>query len=274
VFDSHLAAAALGHITQIDTIDDLYRGNYEAHATVREVFTNFTVGLGVAEACDGEIVACDNTVWRVPADGHPRVAADDLGLAFVVVGHGGTPVHTHLSPGLAMADVLDPFDSGLVTAIRIDGSFTNVLLRSEHRQTPPYKPLPDVLSEEVRFEFQTWEGTLVGFRFPLQENGSTVPGVHLHGISHDNLSGGHCHSFTVVRATATLWRDDYEIKIPYPPVYQQKIAVIQRSGAPAQVREAERLADHYDVTALDQLHRAVMDDPYLTREENFTDTSR
>lgn len=227
MFDPALAAAAHGHITQIDTFTDLYRAHYESHTTVTETFTDFTVGLGVAEGCDGEIVAFDNTVWRVPADGYPVVANPDLGMPFAVVAQGGMPLEEPVPSGLAMSDVnalitevLSEADQSapaehLVAALRIDGVFTSVVLRSEHKQQEPYPPLAEVLSHEVKFEFDSWEGTLVGFRFPNEDNGITIPGLHLHGISAQRDSGGHCHKFVVAHARLTIWLDDVEVTLPH-----------------------------------------------------------
>lgn len=233
MFDPALAAAAHGHITQIDTFTDLYRAHYESHTTVAETFRDFTVGLGIAEACDGEIVAFDGQVWRVPADGYPVIAEATLGLPFAVVAQGGLPIDTPVPPGCTMEDittlVTDVITAGdltmpeehLVAAVRLDGVFTDVTLRSEHRQEPPYPPLPDVLSHEVRFEFATWEGSLVGFRFPDVQDGVVVPGLHLHGISSDRGSGGHCHTFTVAHATLTVWLDDVAVTLPHEGLAEQ-----------------------------------------------------
>jgi len=242
MFDPALAAAAHGHITQVDTFTDLYRAHYEAHTTVAETFRDFTLGLGVAEACDGEIVAFDGKAWRVPADGYPVSAEPSLGLPFAVVAQGGMPIDTPVPPGSTMDDittlVADVVTAGdlaqptehLVAAVRIDGVFTDVVLRSEHRQEPPYPPLPDVLSREVRFEFPAWEGTLVGFRFPDAQDGVVIPGLHLHGLSSDRNSGGHCHTFTVAHAILTVWLEDVVVTLPHEGLAEQVRARLGDNG--------------------------------------------
>jgi acetolactate decarboxylase len=73
-----------------------------------------------------------------------------------------------------------------------------------------------VLADEVRFAFPTWHGTLAGFRFPEDASGATVPGLHLHAISHDRTSGGHCHAAVVEDGTLTVWVDDVAIIVPGP----------------------------------------------------------
>ncbi|MDI1289491.1 MAG: acetolactate decarboxylase, partial [bacterium] len=70
--------------------------------------------------------------------------------------------------------------------------------------------LSDVLEHEVRFPFDSWAGTLVGFRFADVRDGVSIPGLHLHAISQDRRSGGHCHHATVRAAMLTAWLDDVD----------------------------------------------------------------
>lgn len=220
MLDARLLAAVRGHVVQVDTLRDLQDGHFDAVTTVGAALSGCTVGLGVAEAADGEIVAVDGEVWRVPADGVPRVAPAELGLPFAIAARGGRGVPLPVAAGSSMDDLgatidelLGEVDSSVpaVIAVRIDGTFTDVLLRSEPRQSKPYRLLSDVLDHEVRFAFDEWRGSLVGFRFIGMHEGDTVPGLHLHAISADRRSGGHCHRATVRAAEMTAWLDDVEL---------------------------------------------------------------
>ena len=230
MFDSALVAAvrrrhtSTGHIVQVDYFRDLYSGHYEAHTTVAETFTGSVLGLGVAAELDGEIASLDGVTWQIRDDGIPILAAPDVGMPFAIAAFGGVALTDELHPGDDFAPITTRIDAALsstdphaVAAVRIDGSFTDVLLRSEPRQTPPFDPLPTVLDHEVRFAFPTWSGTLMGFRFPDVDDGEIVPGLHLHAISADRSSGGHCHTATVQQATITIWFDDLQIQVPEHP---------------------------------------------------------
>lgn len=247
MFDAALAAAvhrgagisadpSVGHIRQTEALSDMFAGHFEAATTVGEAFeavlregvpnkgSRGALGVGVAEAADGEIVAFDGNVWRIPADGRPVPAEATLGLPFVVVAEGGEPVRQALGAGLGFIEItahidallreLDKHQEHLVAAVRIDGVFRDVLLRSEPRQTPPYPTLIEVLEHETSFAFDHWRGTLVGFRFPDVNDGIVIPGLHLHGISEDRASGGHCHHGTVIEATLSVWVDDVDVRVP------------------------------------------------------------
>ena len=59
------------------------------------------------------------------------------------------------------------------------------------RQSPPYRPLTEVVAEQSVFELTGVSGTMVGFRFPSYAEGIEVGGYHLHFISEDRSRGGH-----------------------------------------------------------------------------------
>jgi acetolactate decarboxylase len=237
MFDPALAAAVhrtgsgsagRGHIHQTEVLSDLFAGHFEAVTTVSEAFGQTLLGLGVAEAADGEVVAFDGEVWRIPADGRPVIAEPSLGLPFAIAADGGEHLIEELPTGLDFAGITDHIDTTLrgldvhhdhlVAAIRIDGTFCDVLMRSEPRQSPPYPLLSAVLEHEAQFAFATWSGTLVGFRFPDVNDGIVIPGLHLHGVSCDRSSGGHCHHATIMSATMRIWVDDVDVRIPYPHI--------------------------------------------------------
>lgn len=224
MLDDGLLAAVRGHVTQVETFHDLDVGHLEAVTTVGAVFDGCLLGLGVAEAADGEIVALDGQVWRIPSDGIPVPAPAGLGLPFAVAATGGSSISAPLLDGADMAAItvaIDEIramaDGAPVVAVRIEGAFTDVLLRSEPRQERPYQDLSHVLDHEVRFAFDTWAGTLVGFRFPDTRDDISIPGLHLHAIAADRGSGGHCHHVTVRAATLTAWTDDVTFVLPLTP---------------------------------------------------------
>ena len=83
-------------------------------------------------------------------------------------------------------------DPTLVQAVRIDGRFSRLKVRSVPAQTPPYRPLNDIVPrEQTVFDLTEAVGTLVGFRFPSDLAGANVAGWHLHFIAADRRTGGH-----------------------------------------------------------------------------------
>lgn len=292
MFDPHIIRASHGHVHQVDVLTDLLHGHYDSVTTVGEVFPNSVVGLGVAQYLDGEIVSINGETWRIPASGVPEIAGPTLGLPFAVSASGGTPLTFELAPGATYADiaqfieqVIDESMGGtsdsrhMIAAIRIDGQFTDVLLRSEHRQQPPFVHLDQALREEVQFPFEAWQGTLVGFAYPQADefggDGVIIPGLHLHAISQDRSSGGHVHHVTIAQATASIWLDDCVIDIPRSRVSHalDLLHQVRDHGAPKQRDQAAALLGHLSspqATASDfaqaiALHDAFLHDPYLDK---------
>jgi acetolactate decarboxylase len=89
--------------------------------------------------------------------------------------------------------------------VRIDGRFTRLKVRSVPAQTPPYRPLADIVPrEQAVFDLTAAEGTLVGFRFPADLAGANVAGWHLHFLAADHRTGGHVLGLTTGPARAAL----------------------------------------------------------------------
>jgi acetolactate decarboxylase len=221
MIDPHLAAAVQtvthGHIHQVEDVRILMSGNFDAVTTVGEALDQCVVGLGVAAACDGEIITLDRSTWRIPATGVPEQIGSAFPLAFAIGAEGGTPLEIDLDGNLGFDDIVSQIDevlpSDLVAAVRIDGDFEHVLLRSEPRQQPPFRTLTEVLADEVHFSFEQWTGTLAGFRFPDRSTPDVIPALHLHALSADHRSGGHCHHAHLLRGTLRLWLDDVTIEM-------------------------------------------------------------
>lgn len=179
---------------------------------VKQAFANAWLGIGVSEALDGELLVADGVVWRVRDTGIPELADPDLLVPFAISEPKAPASEIHelnIPTGITFDELgrlIAHEDHGCVT-VRIEGEFRDVTLRSEHRQAPPYRHLDDVLSpesdQEVRFEFSTWRGVMVGYRFPDPRNGSLIPGLHLHAISADKKSGGHVRAMVISSAQMT-----------------------------------------------------------------------
>lgn len=196
----------------------LFKGNFSASTTAGAEFAGSRLGLGVMQDLNGEVVSVKGKTWRVPVSGIPVEVNPSEGIAFGVAAHGGREHQIEIPFGSDMTRILYMIDSYLakhhvdhenvVCAIEIVGSFTGVLLRTEAPATFPDETLSEVLEHETRFEFEHWGGTLVGFRFPDENDGQTIPGLHFHAISFDRTSGGHVHKVVSTDVVATIWVDE------------------------------------------------------------------
>lgn len=206
-----------GMVDQSKSAERLFAGDYTTSITVAEEFDGSRLGLGVMQNLAGEVVSRHGVTWKVPADGRPRRVRPDEGLAFAMAAHGGRRHNLRLPAGsdlAGIADALDQYltdtahdDSDVVCAVEIVGEFRDVVLRTVAPPSYEGEPLGEVIEHERRFAFPLWQGTVVGFRFPDDSDGTRIPGLHLHGISDDERSGGHVRELTVVAVSASLWVD-------------------------------------------------------------------
>jgi len=207
-----------GDVDQARSAGRLFAGDYTASTTAGEEFGGSRLGVGVMHDLDGEVISVRGFTWRVPVDGTPLEVSAEEGIAFGVAAHGGrehalvVPAGSDIDGILAAIDLYlhdtheDPHE--VVCAVEITGDFSDVVLRTVAPPTHEHEALGEIIDDETRFAFDRWQGTLVGFRFPDETDGQTIPGLHLHGISHDATSGGHVRNATAQRVTARIWVDD------------------------------------------------------------------
>ena len=188
---------------QAGTLDALMAGGYEGDTTLDEVLRLGNLGIGTIQHLDGELVVLDGRAWSVGSDGQVRSVPGTTLTPFAVVTHFAPEVTRTVHGPFSfdqLRNVLDqasPSDAP-VMAIRIDGEFADLSLRSVEKQTPPYKPLRDVVAHQTEWSVASATGTLVGFRFPDATAGVEVPGWHLHFLSDDRTVGGHVMALTLL----------------------------------------------------------------------------
>jgi acetolactate decarboxylase len=190
------SAEGEGGVFQASTITSLIDGAYDGEVTFAELAQHGDTGIGTLNGLDGEMVAVDGRFMQAKADGTISDVPPDARTPFAVL--------TRLEPRhrleLGALGSLDELGAAIdaevghpeqVHALRIEGRFARVHARSVPKQTPPYRPLAEVIETQTVFDFEDAEGTIVGFRFPDREEGLNVPGYHLHFVTADRSRGGH-----------------------------------------------------------------------------------
>ena len=181
---------------QASTIGALLDGAYDGDLSFAELAEHGDLGLGTLNRLDGEMIALDGEFFRADVDGAVHPIPPEARTPFAVVtefepqidqGIEGELSHDLL---LARLDALTPADASSC-AIRLDGHFDLVRARSVPAQSPPYRPLTEVVAGQHVFELEDVEGTMLGFRFPAYAEGIEVAGYHLHFIDAARARGGH-----------------------------------------------------------------------------------
>jgi acetolactate decarboxylase len=181
---------------QASTIGALLEGAFDGDLSFAELAEHGDLGLGTLNRLDGEMIALDGEFFRADVDGGVHPVPPEEKTPFAVVTRlepsdeerfAGPLSHEEL---LARIDELVPAGASSC-AVRLDGRWELVRARSVPAQTPPYRPLTEVVADQHVFELTDLEGTMLGFRFPTWVEGIEVAGYHLHFISADRTRGGH-----------------------------------------------------------------------------------
>jgi acetolactate decarboxylase len=194
---------------QYSTFDALFAGLYEGGLTMAELKKRGDFGLGTFNNLDGEMVVLDGKVYQLKTDGKVYPVADTMKtpLAAVTFFKAGQtrpiPKAGNFTELTALLDQALP-SKNLFFAVKIEGRFKEVKVRSVPRQTPPYQPLVQVVKKQAVFPLKDVEGTLVGFYCPAYLKTVGVPGWHFHFLTKDRTQGGHVQDLALENLTAQI----------------------------------------------------------------------
>jgi acetolactate decarboxylase len=186
-----------------------------------ELLEHGDLGLGTLNGLDGELIVLDGEAWKAKLDA--TLVRPDRNVqtpyAVVVPFSPGDPVpltgpfhHTDLEERLSHR--VDA--ARRPTAIRIDGRFELVTVRSVPKQMRPYPSLAQAIAEQRVTKLLAVSGSLAGFRFPDAMDGIEMVGAHLHFVTDDRTRGGHVLGYTLLDGTAHL-DDPTELHVELPP---------------------------------------------------------
>ena len=228
---------------QASTIGALLDGAYDGDVTFAELAEHGDLGLGTLNGLDGEMIALDGRFFRADVDGGIEEIPADERTPFAVVVAFAPRIEASLEEPLGHDELLARLDAELppgtaACAVRLDGEFELVRARSVPRQTPPYRPLTEVVSEQHVFELADVRGTMVGFRFPDYSEAIEVSGYHLHFISDDRGRGGHVLACRSRSASAKL-DPSSDLHVELPPGVDLSQPHLDHGGADA-VSRVER----------------------------------
>jgi acetolactate decarboxylase len=194
---------------QAGTLDALMVGGYAGDTSLGELLRLGSHGIGTVQSLDGELIVIDGEAWSAHADGAVTRLDPETLTPFAVVAGFDPTITTSIETRLTLHELHTAIDglsrpSAPVLAIRIDGTFSGLALRSVERQDPPYKPLREIVAHQTEWSIAAATGTIVGFRFPDATAGVEVSGYHLHFISDDRSIGGHVLSLALDHGTIAI----------------------------------------------------------------------
>jgi acetolactate decarboxylase len=188
--------AAPGRIYLCAPVNALVEGIYQERIPLTTIRRHGDFGLGTFDSLDGEMVLLDGHFYQITGDGRVHeVREDEAATPFACVTFFEPITHDDLDEEFDYAGFQEWLlgllpSPNLFYALRIEGSFADVRVRSVPRQEN-YLPLVEVAKHQPEFVFDEAEGTLAGFYSPAFLESLSVPGLHLHFLSDDHSRGGH-----------------------------------------------------------------------------------
>jgi acetolactate decarboxylase len=194
---------------QASTINALMEGVFDGTTNFAELKKNGDFGIGTFNALDGEMIGLDGAFFQVKSDGTVTPVPDDARTPFAVVKHFSPGVIFPISGSRDLDGLMRELDGLLPTkntfyAVRIEGTFPRIKVRSVPVQRKPYPGLAEAVKNQSIFEFSAIRGTIIGFRSPDFVQGINLPGYHFHFISADRKVGGHLLGCRIEGATVAL----------------------------------------------------------------------
>lgn len=197
-----------GTLFQVSTLPALLEGLFDGTLAFGELESHGDFGLGTFHAVDGEMVAVDGVFYRVRADGRASVAAGTETTPFAVVTHfrpdATFEIHEETDFAGLQAFLDRHISENLPYAVRVDGYFSAVRVRSVPPQEKPYPRFSTVTATQPTWELQNVRGTLVGFRLPEYMSAVNLPGYHFHFLTDDRRTGGHVLDLSATQGTVSL----------------------------------------------------------------------
>jgi acetolactate decarboxylase len=194
---------------QTSTVAALLDGAYDGDVTLAEILEHGDLGLGTLDGLDGELIVLDGQAWKAELDCTLTRPPGSSRTPYAVVVPFSPSQPIALDGPFGDAELEARLGAELAattrpTAIRIDGRFAEVHVRSVPRQRHPYRPLAEAIAEQRVSVLRDVTGTMMGFCFPDALEGIEMVGAHLHFIDDERKRGGHVLSYTLLEATARL----------------------------------------------------------------------
>jgi len=206
---------------QTSTVQALLAGAYDGDVTIGELLEHGDLGLGTLNALDGELIVVDGEAFKAELDCTLTRPPGSARTPYAVVARFSPGARVELTEPLPGAELEEWLRSaGRITdrpdAIRIDGQFASVHVRSVPKQTKPYQPLAAAIAQQHVVGLEEVEGTMVGFRFTDPLEGIEMTGFHLHFATADRTRGGHVLSYSV-HAGSVLVDEATDLHVELPP---------------------------------------------------------
>ena len=188
-------------LVQVGTYDYLVQPDFTGLAAVGDIARGQTLGLGTFANLDGELVMVGGVVYQIRPDGTPRLADPNSRTPFMQTIRFRPEASAPVPPGTTCAALPTLITEAAarttgIIAVRVRGTFDDLITRSVSADPPPFQPLSQTIAEQTVFPLGRERAVLVGFWQGRDALGIGQDGLHLHAVTADRAAGGHVLSCT------------------------------------------------------------------------------
>lgn len=230
-------------------LQSLTLGYYDGFITVKDFKKLGDTGIGTFQGVNGELVALNGHIYQALGNGRVVEAAANETIPFANITHFDEDYTENIAdvPDIAKLKAITDktvtkLGKNYFYMVKMDGTFNNILVRSELKQHPPYRTLAKALAEDQKeFTYENISGTIVALYCPSFVKGVNTPGWHLHFVSDDRDKGGHVLAVNVKNAKISydLTRN-YNIILPNEEAFGDLDLSIDQSKDIHKVEQAEK----------------------------------
>lgn len=203
-------------------IDAMRRGIYEGAHTVKELKVHGDFGLGTFNHLNGELVALDGIIYRIPPSGKVEVAAENLKSPFTSLTFFNADEVKTLSFTGSFEELQDKVQTMLTTqnlpyAIKIEGTWAEITVGGADPVSPEdATELATLMKVRPQYKAKNIKGTMVGYFTPSLLSNVDLSPFHFHFISDDRKFAGHLMSGNLVNAEIKIYLNEksgYDIEL-------------------------------------------------------------
>ena len=230
---------------QVSLLQSLTEGDFEGSVTVEDLKLHGDTGIGTFDGLDGELVMLDGEVWQAAGDGSVNLMKDDATIPFGNVTFLDADETLDVSGAANFEALLKQLDGRVAElginnfyAVRVDGTFAKMNVRSEYKQEKPYPTIVDALAaDQTFFDLENVEGSMVGVYCPPYVADLNNAGWHFHFVTADRAHGGHVLDCVVDKAEASIdLTKEFDLSLPGSEKFEGTDFTVDRS---ADVKKAE-----------------------------------
>lgn len=203
-------------------IDVMRRGIYEGSHTVKELKAHGDFGLGTFNHLNGELIALDGIIYRIPPSGKVEVASGDLKSPFSSLTFFKADTEKTISFTGSLEELQEKILPMLIThnlpyAIKVEAKWSNITVGGAEPVSPSdTTELATLMKVRPQYKSQNIKGRMVGYFTPSLLSNVDLSPFHFHFISEDKRFAGHLMSGQLKNAEVKIYLNEksgYDVEL-------------------------------------------------------------